>query len=350
MKRVLWLGFSGFIPLLIVLLTIYLFDPYQLFHKPYFRGTIFDSNMRYQNAGVINNYDFDSIILGSSLMVNTSSYEATQKLGNSWVNLSISGGMTNERLDVLNYAITKHKIKNVIFSIEPKWITDNNEKNDYFYLYDDNPFNDFKTYLNEKFLFCLFIQKACIRGSDSLDRPAAVYYKLGFTSRLGGFDSWIQNSAHPDIKTILENILSFNKMKNIQENIKVSNYLIETLKKYPNINFYLLIPPTSRLNHKLSYNQDFINNIKEILSLHLKNVKIFGFDNTNIPNNLSRYVDLIHYDEKVNSFMLDAIKNDTHRITLKNIDSYFKEMKKKVEAYDIEPLRKQIIESGVLDK
>ena len=48
--------------------------------------------------------------------------------------------------------------------------------------------------------------------------------------------------------------------------------------------------------------------------------------------------------------MLDAIKNDTHRITLENIDEYFEEMQKKVETYDIESLRKQIIESGVLNK
>ncbi|RDU72124.1 hypothetical protein [Helicobacter brantae] len=348
MKNLLWQLFSGLIPLSMLFLALYIFDPYQFYHKPYFRNDIFDSNMHYQNAGIINNYDFDSIILGSSLMVNTSSNEASQKLGNHWVNLSISGGVINERLDILNYAMSRKDIKDVIFSIEPGWISDNKRENKFLYLYDGNPFNDFKTYLNEKFFFCLFIQKSCIRGKHKLDRPASIFDSIAFTSRLGGIQSWIKNSNHPEINTILKKIVSFQNTTLKTNNQKLSEYLIDTLQKYQNTNFYLVIPPISRLSNKLEYDQNFYPIVKKILSYHLKNIKIYGFDNTNIPDDISRYVDLVHYDEKINSFMLDAIKNDTHRITLENVDSYFEEMKKKVEAYDIEPLRKQIIESGVL--
>ena len=156
-------------------------------------------------------------------MVNTSSNEANQKLGNHWVNLSISGGVINERLDILNYTMSRKDIKNIIFSIEPGWISDNNRDNKFLYLYDGNPFNDFKTYLNEKFLFCLFIQKSCIRGKYELDRPASIFDSMAFTSRLGGIQSWIKNSNHPEINTILKKIVSFQNTISKTNNQEISD-------------------------------------------------------------------------------------------------------------------------------
>ena len=37
--------------------------------------------MRLQAAGVINNFDFDSVVFGSSMLENTSAKEASKKLG-----------------------------------------------------------------------------------------------------------------------------------------------------------------------------------------------------------------------------------------------------------------------------
>jgi hypothetical protein len=47
--------------------------------------------MRQQAAGIINNYEFDSIILGTSMLENTSAKEAGEKLGGKFMNISLSG-------------------------------------------------------------------------------------------------------------------------------------------------------------------------------------------------------------------------------------------------------------------
>lgn len=341
------LCFFGLIPLSTIFIALYIFDPFQLYHKPILRKTIFNSNMHYQAAGIINNYDFDSIILGSSILVNTSSNETSQKLGGKWVNLSVSGGSFSERVDILNHSLRKHQIKNVIFSLEPGWFGNQQEYNRYAYLYDQNPYNDFKTYIDESFIACFFISKICLKGEESIDRPSLWSNQPWVQQLLGGFDSWISNSNRPDIKKILNQIIEYKPISKNSSKQFLPTELITTITSHPNTTFYLVIPPFSRLNYKLQpiYIDEII---KAILKLKLPNIKIYGFDNTEIPDNLANYIDLVHYDEKVNSFMLDAIKNDTHRITLENIDEYFAEMKKKVDAYDIEPLRKQIIESGVL--
>lgn len=348
MRKILWFFISGLIPLSTIVVALYIFDPYQFYHKPLFRKTIFSSDMYYQAAGIINNYDFNSIILGSSILVNTSSFEAIQKLGNRWVNLSAGGAGIGIRTNILLYTLKKKNIKNVIFSLEPGWLLNKNEStNQYQHLYDSNTLNDFKTYFDEYFLACFFLHKLCLKGQENLDRPANWINEPSTKMRLGGFKSWLNNANRPDLKSIIQQIALFNHTEYSENLQEIYPPLIQIIKDYPNTDFIFIIPPFSRLSYKLKY-VSIKNAIKEMLNLRLKNIFIYGFDLTNIPDDISHYIDTAHYDEKVNSFMLDAIKNDTHRITLENVDSYFEEMRRRVEAYDIEPLRKQIIESGVL--
>lgn len=366
MKKILYFFTSGLIPLSLLLFGLFLFDPFQLYHKPYARDNVFDPNMRYQAAGIINNYDFDSIIMGSSIIVNTSSIEAKNKIGGEWVNLSYVGASSQNRIErktILQYAMKKKNIQQIIYALHPDLLTNDKTDKSTFglsFLYDGNPINDIKVYFDENYIMCLLgLHKICLRGSQTLDRPAAWFNRDYVQKKLGGIQSWLKNTDDTNIYSALEGIAKHtdkNKRK-CQFNDKVykniDNELGEILKENNKTTFYLVLAPFSRLYYKLNACQS-IDQIKTSLEYILKKygntkVKIYGLDNTSFPDNLGNYIDLIHYDEKVNSFMLDAIKNDTHRITLKNIDSYFEEMKKKVEAYDIEPLRKQIIESGVLE-
>ena len=73
--------------------TLFIYDPLKLFHnrgkyKDYIQG-----NMREQAAGIINNRDFDSIILGTSMLENTSAKEASKQLSGNFVNISVPGGV-----------------------------------------------------------------------------------------------------------------------------------------------------------------------------------------------------------------------------------------------------------------
>ena len=86
--------FALVIPLPFVMafvINLYLYDPVQIFHKPYFRERTFFGDMRVAARGIIQHYPFDSYILGTSMLENTSAREAKEKLGGEWVNISMSG-------------------------------------------------------------------------------------------------------------------------------------------------------------------------------------------------------------------------------------------------------------------
>ena len=82
--------------------------------------------------------------------------------------------------------------------------------------------------------------------------------------------------------------------------------------------------------------------IKE--SAQYKNVKIYGFDTTDYPDNILNYRDSIHYNVDMNSMQLDAIANGTHILTPENIDEYLQTMENKIKAYDLAPLIAEIKE------
>lgn len=73
-----------------------------------------------------------------------------------------------------------------------------------------------------------------------------------------------------------------------------------------------------------------------------KNVKVYGFDDLDYADDIANYKDLAHYNKDLNSFQLDAIKNQTNILTPQNIDKYLKTMEQKIKSYDIKPFIKAL--------
>lgn len=98
--------------------ALYFYDPLQLFHAAWGRSPTFDKDMRQQVAGIVRNYDFDSIILGTSMLENSSAAEAGRVLGGEFVNISMSSSLHYERSLVLSYVLGKKSLRNVVYSLD----------------------------------------------------------------------------------------------------------------------------------------------------------------------------------------------------------------------------------------
>ncbi|WP_416860394.1 hypothetical protein [Helicobacter ganmani] len=70
------------------------------------------------------------------------------------------------------------------------------------------------------------------------------------------------------------------------------------------------------------------------------NATLYGFDDIDYADKIANYKDLTHYNIDMNSMQLDAIRDNTHRLTSENIEEYLKIMKQKIQEYDVEPLVK----------
>lgn len=346
----------------LLLVLLYIYDPLQLYHKPYFRHTAFSEDMRVQDKGIIKLYDFDSFILGTSMLMSTSAREASEKFGGKFVNISMAGSAFNERAVILRYLFTqKSEVKRVIYSLDMGEMVSSSPKStsNYDFIYDENELDDIRIYMNEKYILCAFMWSSKEKCVGKEDLETLIYWALhpNADKAFGGFHKWLENSHLPIIANPLQ------KLKNIKTPYEttpftgsiskaqdyINEYVFSFVVSHPNTKFEFIIPPYSRLFYRLESGENFAKFaailrwfVKE--SQRYENARIYGFDDLDYLDDIANYGDAIHYTAQMNSFQLDAIKTNTHRITSENIDTYLAIMQSKIENYDITPLQNALKE------
>lgn len=341
------------LPVVVVLFGIlWLYDPLQLFHKPIFRETTFFGDMRLAARGIIRYYDFDSVILGTSMLENTSAKEAGEKLGGKWVNLSLINSSYDERAVILEYLFGYKKPQKIIYSLESFTIASIKDSSRFDYLYDGNPLDDFKVYLNDKFILCALAWR---ESKDCTGRDLEELLKWSNHEDLkilfGGFEKWLKYGKKETI-AMLKNIkdtpfvvkkdnFDLEKQRNY-----IQTYVLDFVAENPQTQFYFIVPTYSRLSYRIG-SDNFDNKVFYNRALNLKwfvqelekypNTKIFGFDTLDYADDIASYRDFIHYNVDMNSLHLDSIKQGKHILDSNNIDSYLKVMEDKIKNYDLKP-------------
>ena len=336
---------------IVVLSTIGLlvYDPLHLFHKPWVTGgDRIHGDMRMQAAGIINNYDFDSIIVGTSMLRGTSAILASKKIGGLFVNLSPNGSSISERKHFVNYALEEKDIKDVIISFDTG--LDNNliisnkrfpvEK--YNYLYDQNPINDIKAYWNYKFLSCLVSFSSssyCLGNKRNIQRPQSYFNKLSDRNKgISGVENWVNHkkgrgkAINSRIKKHLNKPLN---LKKYRENLKltkeiIDDSLISLVASNQNTSFHIIFPPYSRFLYSLWKQKNPYKYLlyKETLKYlvingaEYKNFKVYSFDDMKYLNDLDNYRDMRHYNTDMNETMLNSIRDQSNIIDPNNIASF----------------------------
>jgi len=332
-------------------LAVYISDPYMLFHKHWFhKGKIYQ-NFRIQNYGLIKYENFDSIIMGTSMLENTSANEASEKLGSNFANLSTAGSSFYERYKMLNFALQTREIKHIIMSLD--YIFFQVRKTNFSFapeLYEQNNLlGKVKVYTSDKAFKCIFRSKKCDFIEDNLDRPNAWLNTEINARRFGGFQNWLK--VYQEDEQIQSAIAEL-RMQNTDYSYEYAAYkkVIDTeilpLFKHQETTFSLIIPPYSAMRwaKRKEILKDMLKPYAYLVkkTSKLKNVKIYWFYDEDFVYNIAYYKDTTHYHHTVNSLQLDAIKSGTHLLTLENMDKKFTDFITRINNYDLEPFMRQL--------
>ena len=328
----------------------YIRDPLMLLHKPYFEKIGYDDNLRISNASVIHNVDFDSIIIGTSMLMNTSPSLASQILGGKFINVTAESLGFSEVDTFLKYAFRHQSdIKQIIVSFDS--ITNATSRIPYASLYDENIFNDWFVYFQPRFFKCIVgLSNVCYKKEDLDTRT----FWLDATKReaLGGFESWLQTAKnYREASFILEKLevkefLPVHNEKTLADLESAKEWLgsiLKLIKTSPNIQFEIIVPPYSKYHYyaKKGGQERFVvrDSVKYFLSevQNCPNVRVYGFDNLDYTKDIANYTDPIHYEVSMNHLFLEAIKAQTHLLTLENFESYFNQLEKDIKAFDMKP-------------
>ena len=358
--------------------ALLLLDPLQLFHRPLVHDNYFIPAMRVQAAGIINTSDFDSIIIGSSIAQNFSPSEASDLWNAKFVNISPTGGILSERSIILNYALEKKELKNVVVSLdgfrEYGEFHPNYPLKKFAFLYNKNRVDDLKIYLRNrytKYLFCrniIFNFDSLCEKTRELEAVTKWSHSKKSIARFGGLENWLNTRSKDqitqDFRTLLAGvrIIGFGSTMEVKKdtltkesnNIEIvfNEYILSHIKENTDTNFHLFFPPYSRLHYALWKQSNprlfelYTMKIRYIVSQieELDNARVYGFDHLDFPNHIANYSDVLHYHTRFNSKMLIWMNADTHNLTNENIEQYIDKITQMAADYDVVSVGERIKE------
>lgn len=313
-------------------------------------------NMRLQARGLCNLYDFDSLILGSSMLVKTSAVSTSNLLGAQVINLSVDGSTFQERSYILDYVLSHKNIKNVIYSIDTfafNFYKLAKKGFDWQYIYSDNKLLASKIYLNRDFLKFLlphfenrkFTTPDALFGAYTKENVQRFDLKKCFEDNRAFFHSLGKNFSiilYNRKNGIMNAAVSNDKMEQLAATANL--LFVSVVKNNPQTNFYFIIPPYWRgtyarqlycSKNDYSFHQAVIKYFVQ-LSAEYKNMFVYCFELEPFVDDLKNYTDTAHYHPEINVYMMECIKNKKNLLTVDIVDEYLAKAKDLAANYDIE--------------
>ena len=327
--------------LLLVAIAVYYVDPYFHYHKPNINLNYTISNQRYQNNGILVNFDYDALIIGTSLSEFFKTSEMDEIFDCNSIKTPFSAASYRELADNIDTALDTHEIKYIVRPLDfnNRLVADKDSvaySGMPTYLYDDDYLNDVEYLLNKSVFVndCLPIIKDYIVGNPggitSFDdygnwEYAHIWGKEGIIADKGYTPAYATNSISNTPKQLSEAdrmMLRDNVMQNV----------IQQAAEHPEVQFYYFFPPQSiarwgeyyeagEIEYRLEAEQYAIE-----LMLPIENIHLFSFsDRFDWCTDLNNYCDVTHYASWIDTEILKIMHSDIGRLSY---DNYLEHMKR----------------------
>lgn len=264
---------------------------------------------RYQNPGIARNFDYDSLLLGTSVSANFKTSQFDEAFSAETAKIIYLDGHFSEFKRVMDIARETHDVKQVFWGIDSNILLRNDDEFDIEmpeFMYHSG-FSEDMQYLFNKDIFMLntmnVLGKTISGGGDTLDSA----YSWGEDQEWSTNKALrAYNRAEPQIE--LKNDIFLDDMN---ENIDIVTEIIEDS---PETEFYLFMPPYSVLFWDNAIRQgihEAILNAQEQALTRLAaydNVHLFYFMNdAKTITNLDNYTDSVHYSPAINAHLTETM-------------------------------------------
>jgi len=305
-------------------------DPFFHYHEPIEPLKAVVSKGEYQCIGTVRNFDYDSILLGSSVAENYNNRWFDDAFGGTTIKGIQRSATTVDLLYYLNEAIRTHELKNVYYNLDTFSLTADAKKvypdeSLPLYLYDETLLNDVKYIWNKDVIF------------------EHVPYLLAM-SFIGDYDegtsyNWAKYKTFSEEGTLsnyqrAKEVLPMLTEEEYKENVDANIAAVENVvKDNPQIMFRFICPPYSMLWWDNAYrNGETQQNLyanREAFKrlLPYKNVEIYYFQNDEaVITDLDNYMDLIHFSDSINGAIVEHMKNGEYKLTIDNYEDELRKM------------------------
>lgn len=330
----------------IVAAIIMVVDPFFHYHAP-LEGLAYPllrDNERYQNDGILRNYEYDAMIIGTSMAENFKTSECDELFDVNAVKVPVAGGLYNEIDANIRRALDYNAdLKIIIRTMDSLCLLDDKDATkdiyDYAeYLTNKNPFDDVSYILNKEVL--VYTRKVLDHSNQG--NPGTSFDD--YANWMEEYRDWFGRFYVVQRYTLgdpagTERILTEEEKDTIIANVYQN--IVCTAEQNPDVIFYVFIPPYSigywdelhndgKIDYMIDAQQVAIEEI-----LQCPNIKLFSFDNNfDLTCNWDNYTDQCHYGEWVNTQILEWMSEGRYLLTLENYQDYLEEIRNFYNSYD----------------
>ncbi|MEG1847642.1 MAG: hypothetical protein RRX92_09510 [Lachnospiraceae bacterium] len=306
------IGTAAMILVAMIGLVIYV-DPFFQYHKPLDGFPYLIDHQLSQNPGMAKTWDYDSVLLGSSMTVNFNTDWFRELFDLKTAKLSYNGAYPKDQANIMDIIFSHNKgVKKVFLGVDIPAYSADIEETKYpipAYLYDDSYSNDISYVLN-KDVILNYILRPLADPKDQTKIPTM--YSLWWTDEYFNKEYVLRDYKAPDIvaQEVKEDTFLPYLQANLDENI------CPYLEAHPETEFVVFYPPYSILywygvnrENKLDATLAEYRAMTERL-LTYPNVRVFLFSDVEwIIEDLDHYADYDHYHKDINRYMAECFKN-----------------------------------------
>lgn len=308
--------------------TVVAIDPFFHYHEPlsFLEYPLMRENERYQTDGILRNFDYDAIIIGTSMTECFKTSDMEWLFDVNAVKTPLAGCNFKEANDNLIRAFEANPdIKMVLRSFEYQAIAlDKDERSDLYdyadYLTNDNPFDDAPYVLNKEVMGRAGqVLLHTLRGQETTNFDE---YANWMNQNCFGAE-YVYTSYNHRISEEPERVMTDEERETIHYNLQQN--IVAIANEHPETTFYLFFPPYSIAywdkvcnDNELEWHLEMEKIAMEEV-LQCPNIRLYSFSmDENWILNFDNYCDLEHYAEWINYGILKKMAADESRITKEN--------------------------------
>ena len=321
--------------------TMYYMDPLLQYRSESGPLTYYVYDNMYTNPGIAKNYTYDAVMVGTSMVENTSVAECNEAFDCNMVRLQYSGGTTYNMKTILDLCYASgNNIETVYWEMDEFQLRSTHDAPRFplpTYLYRTDHAEDLSYLLNLDIFYNYLIPSW--KGTQSGIIQNALYDPYPTT----GYSREIAINNYPRPEQQQESIPADSFLEMARNNLETN--VLSLVDGHPETEFVFFFVPFSMmywdyesLNGTLDATMESLRYaIGELLTR--ENVRIYFYhDEWEIAENLELYCDYSHYNPSINSFMVQAMAADTDRLTLDNYCQVLNEMHLYLKNYDYSQL------------
>jgi hypothetical protein len=292
---------------------------------------------RYIDSGIAKHMDYDTAVVGTSMVENFSITDVDKVMNVKSVKLPFSGGSGQEFNILLQHLLSQDKANTIIYGLD-YFSYKNMVKDDGFKMseppfpremYDDGILSNLKYLISYNTLKQTFnvLQNSYYRQtSKSYQRAFCWYQDCHFNEEA------VQNFWKERNETDRKNKYDKKDFNFLALKKNFDAHTLSVINTHKDIHFIIFLPPYSYLSWKHSHETGSLDNIIKFQEYVLKtlvqygNVKVYDFQQEPFIYDLSNYKDLYHYSEKINHLILERIQANKNLVNRQNLDEHMKQL------------------------